>query len=47
MSTHVRKGARAKRIRQAAADARLAASQAFIAESNRLLAEAGVEGYAK
>jgi len=44
---HVRKGARAKRIRQAAADARLERSQAFIAESDRLLAEVGVEGSAK
>ena len=41
--SHVRAGARAKRIRQAAADARLEKSQAFMAEANRLLAEAGVE----
>jgi hypothetical protein len=41
--THVRHGARAKRIRQVAARARLEASQAFMTESNRLLAEAGIE----
>jgi hypothetical protein len=45
--THVRKGRTAKRIRQAAAQARLEASQVFMTESNRLLAEAGIEGFAK
>jgi hypothetical protein len=43
--THVRRGRTAKRIRQDAARARLERSQAFMTESNRLLAEAGIEGW--